>query len=62
MVSVTFWVAVDGRVERVAVSPEFRDNGYSRRFEEVMKSYRFRPARSAEGQAVPGTVTMTMYF
>lgn len=61
-VDVTFFVGADGRVERIAVDPEIRDGGFARRFEEAMRNYRFRPARSPEGQPVPGTTTVTVFF
>jgi protein TonB len=61
-VDVTFFVAADGRVERIAVDPEIRDGGFARKFEEAMRNYRFRPARSPEGTPVPGTTTVTVFF
>ena len=61
-VEVTFFVAADGRVERIAVEPEIRDGGFARKFEEAMRNYRFRPARSPEGTPVPGTTTVTVFF
>jgi TonB family protein len=61
-VDVTFFVAADGRVERIAIDPEIRDGGFARKFEEAMRNYRFRPARSPEGLPVPGTTTVTVFF
>lgn len=61
-VDVTFFVAADGRVERIAIDPEIRDGGFARKFEEAMRNYRFRPARSPEGMPVPGTTTVTVFF
>ncbi len=61
-VDVTFYVAADGRVERISVAPEIRDGGFARKFEEAMRNYRFRPARSPEGTPVPGTTTVTVFF
>lgn len=61
-VDVTFFVAADGRVERIAVDPEIRDGGFARKFEEAMRNYRFRPARSPEGTPVPGTTIVTVFF
>jgi len=61
-VAVTFWVGTDGRVERVALEPEIDDKGFSKKFSEVMKSYRFRPARSPEGTIIAGTTTVTVTF
>lgn len=60
--SVTFWVAADGRVQRVAFDPEVPDRGYGRRLEEVLRDYRFRPARDEQGRAVPGTTKVTLTF
>jgi protein TonB len=61
-VEVTFYVTVDGRVDRIDVAPEIRDGGFARRFAEAMRNYRFRPARSAGGAPVPGTTTVTVFF
>ena len=61
-VEVTFYVAADGRVERISVAPEIRDGGFARKFEEAMRNYRFRPARSPEGTPVPGITTVTVFF
>ncbi len=61
-VDVMFFVAADGRVERITVDPEIRDGGFARKFEEAMRNYRFRPARSPEGTPVPGTTTVTVFF
>lgn len=61
-VAVTFWVRVDGRVERVELAPEIDDRGFAKKFVEVMRNYRFRPARSADGVAVAGTTTVSVTF
>jgi len=61
-IAVTFWVAVDGRVQRVEFDPAVPDRGYARRLAEVMRDYRFRPARDESGRAVPGTTTVTLTF
>jgi len=61
-VEVTFFVAADGRVERISVAPPLPDGGFARRFEEAMRSYRFRPARSPAGAPVPGSTRITVLF
>jgi TonB family protein len=61
-VAVTFWVATDGRVERVALDPEPEDRGFGRKLSDVMRNYRFRPARSADGQVIAGTTTVSVTF
>jgi hypothetical protein len=57
--NVTFWVRVDGRVERYEVDPEISDRDYARKFDEVIRSFRFTPARAPDGTRVPGTTTVT---
>jgi TonB family protein len=57
-VDVTFWVRADGRVERTSVAPPIDDVEYLKYFQQVMQTFRFRPARDPSGAAVPGTVTM----
>lgn len=61
-VDVTFWVGVDGRVERVEVSPPLDDARFQRSFLETMRRYRFHPARGPGGSPVPGTRTLTITF
>ena len=57
--NVTFWVRVDGRVERYEVDPEIADRDYARKFDEVIRSFRFTPARAPDGTTVAGTTTVT---
>jgi hypothetical protein len=57
--SVTFWVRVDGRVDRYQVDPEIADRDYARKFDEVIRSFRFTPARAPDGSRVAGTTTVT---
>jgi hypothetical protein len=53
--SVTFWVRVDGRVERYTVEPRITDRDYAKKFDEVMRAFRFTPAQTADGTRIPGT-------
>jgi protein TonB len=57
--AVTFWVRVDGRVERYEVAPEIADRDYARKFDEVIRAFRFTPARAPDGSTVAGTTTVT---
>jgi len=57
--AVTFWVRVDGQVERYEVDPEITDRDYARKFDEVIRAFRFTPARAPDGSRVPGTTTVT---
>jgi hypothetical protein len=59
-VSVTFWVRVDGRVERYRVVPEIKDQEYARKFDEMMRAFRFTPARAPDGSQVAGTTTISI--
>jgi hypothetical protein len=56
---VTFWVRVDGRVERYQVVPAIEDEDYARKFDEVIRAFRFTPARAPDGTRVAGTTTVT---
>jgi hypothetical protein len=56
---VTFWVRVDGRVDRYEVAPEIADPDYARKFDEVIRAFRFTPARAPDGSTVAGTTTVT---
>ena len=57
--NVTFWVRVDGRVERYAVDPEIKDRDYAKKFDEVMRAFRFTPARAPDGTRVAGTAKIS---
>ena len=61
-VAVTFWVGTDGRVERIETVPAISDGGFAKKFADVMKNYRFRPAKSPEGTIIAGTTTVTITF
>ena len=61
-IDVNFFVLADGRVDRVVFVPEIPDRAYAKKLEDAMRSYRFRPARSAEGQAVPGIAIVKVSF
>ena len=61
-IQVTFFVAADGRVDKVVFSDDFPDRAYGKRLEVVMKGYRFRPARSPAGQPVPGQYILSITF
>jgi hypothetical protein len=57
--AVTFWVRVDGQVERYEVDPAISDRDYARKFDEVIRAFRFTPARGPDGSRVAGTTTVT---
>jgi TonB family protein len=57
--AVTFWVRVDGQVERYQVEPAIGDRDYARKFDEVIRAFRFTPARAPDGSKVSGTLTVT---
>jgi hypothetical protein len=57
--NVTFWVRMDGRVERYQVDPKINDRDYARKFDEVIRAFRFTPARAPDGARVAGTTTVT---
>jgi TonB family protein len=59
---VTFLVDARGKVQRVDVRPAIEHREFARRFEERMRNYQFRPARSSEGLPVPGSITLKVAF
>lgn len=61
-VQVTFSIDVVGVVRDVTVEPPITDKKFSRKFDETMRNYRFRPARNADGQPVVGVTTVTVTF
>jgi TonB family protein len=61
-IEVTFFVAADGRVEHIQVLPPIANGGFARKFDETMRNYRFRPARSPAGAPVSGSTTIIISF
>jgi hypothetical protein len=61
-IDVNFFVLADGRVDHVVFVPEIPDRAYAKKLEDAMRAYRFRPARSAEGLAVPGNAVVKVSF
>jgi hypothetical protein len=57
-VLVTFFISATGVVDRLETRPRIEDGGYARRFEERLRSYRFRPALDSTGRPVPGRFPM----
>jgi outer membrane biosynthesis protein TonB len=57
--AVTFWVRADGQVDRYEVDPPISDRDYARKFDEVIRGFRFTPARAPDGSRVAGTFTVT---
>jgi outer membrane biosynthesis protein TonB len=56
---VIFWVRVDGQVERYEVQPAITDRDYARKFDEVIRAFRFTPARAPDGSRMAGTTRVT---
>lgn len=61
-VAITFDVAADGRVTDIAVSPPISDRRFGKKFDEVMRSYRFKPARNAAGQPIAASIIVEVTF
>ena len=56
----TFYVDENGRVTDVEVFPEVPNRDYRKRWMDVLKRYRFRPAVRADGARVPGKAILTV--
>jgi TonB family protein len=61
-IQVTFFVLADGRVDNVVFAEALPDRGYAKKLEQVLRAYRFRPARSPDGLPVPGHTTVSISF
>jgi len=61
-VEVLFTISADGRVTDLVVTPPIRDKNYAKKFDEVMRSYRFHPARDADGNAIASTYPVQFTF
>jgi hypothetical protein len=51
-----------GRVDAVRFAPEPDHRGFAKKLDEVMRGYRFRPARGPDGSPVAGTVVVQLTF
>ncbi|HEY3934270.1 MAG TPA: energy transducer TonB [Gemmatimonadales bacterium] len=58
-IDVTFTVSAEGQVSDLVIAPPIENKDFSRRFDDIMRKYRFKPARDATGKAVADTVTIT---
>jgi hypothetical protein len=58
---VQFWVAADGHVTRVEVTPPIKDEKYRREFVERMMGHLFNPATTRDGRAVDFVATLIVY-
>ena len=56
-VTVTFYVNRTGKVDRIDVDPEIRNQQYARKFREAMVRYGFNPARSPSGEPIDAVYT-----
>ena len=61
-VTVSFTIASDGRVTDFDVNPPIADRDYSKKFNEVLRAFRFRPARDSTGEAVASKLNMDVTF
>jgi len=57
---VSFWVAADGRVTRVAVDPPIADAAYDREFQRRMMAYQFYPAHTRGGRTLEDVVIVPL--
>lgn len=60
VVQVVMTVDTLGQVSALDISPPIADRGYARRFDEVMRAYRFTPARDATGKKISASKTWTI--
>ncbi len=56
--AVHFWVNAEGKVTRVEVDPDIPDRAYRRKFLDQMFQFQFTPARTLDGVAVDGQITI----
>jgi len=61
-VDITFDVSADGRVLGFVISPPIENAGFAKRFDEVLREFRFKPGRDAQGKPVRAPFQMTITF
>ncbi len=61
-VDVLFTISAEGKVTELVVTPPIVDKGFAKKFDEVMRTYGFRPARDADGNPVTSTQSISFTF
>ncbi len=61
-VEIRFSITAAGEVADIAVRPPIDDRKYAKAFDAAMRGYRFHPARDSLGNAVAGSVVVTVIF
>ena len=56
---VRFFVDPEGRVTRVVVDPEIANSDYRKKFLDVMRRFRFKPASKSDGTPVSGETVLS---
>lgn len=57
---VRFYVDATGVVDRIETDPQLPSGSYARQFNELMRGFKFRPARDSLGAAVAGVAAVTI--
>lgn|SRR5574337_627585 len=60
VLKVTFSIRADGRVERYQTDPPIQDGGYRQRWDELSRTFRFRPARAPDGTPIATDYTIEL--
>lgn len=58
---VQFWIRVDGRVTKIAVSPSIRDSNYRRRFMEALSTFVFGRVTLPDGRPIDYVYSCMVY-
>jgi hypothetical protein len=61
-VDVLFTISAEGKVTDLVVTPPIADKGFAKKFDEVMRTYGFRPARDADGKPIASTQKISYTF
>ena len=61
-VAVLFSVAQDGTVTDVVVTPPIANQSWAKKFDEIIRAFRFTPAKDAAGKPHADTLTVTFTF
>ena len=61
-VSAMFSIDTTGKVQDVVITPEIQHRDYAKKLRETLLAYRFTPARSATGEAIPVQYNIDITF
>ena len=61
-VDVTLYVSAEGYVTKYTITPPIDDHDYAKKFDEILRDFRFKPGKDASGKPIAGVMSMQFTF